>query len=152
VAAATARCSWVLTAVMPGMGKTPLDYYPTDYYPTFRRVAASPLRPSVGARRYCPMNPTRHGIVRPILLPAILAAAGLLYLHLHPEHERCAGSPVASGAGFPALRPLEERCAGSPPPAEMVLQLGHPASVKAVAFSPDGKALATGSEDCTIKL
>ena len=37
-------------------------------------------------------------------------------------------------------------------PVETVIQQGHPAAVTAVTFSPDGKTIATGSKDKTIKL
>ena len=35
---------------------------------------------------------------------------------------------------------------------EIFLQLGHSRSVNSVAWSPDGKSLATGSDDDTVKL
>ncbi|MFC2125762.1 caspase family protein [Bacteroidota bacterium] len=37
-------------------------------------------------------------------------------------------------------------------PLQTVIQKGHPSSISAVAISPDGKLLATGSDDKTIKL
>src|SRR5437763_7085045 len=78
------------------------------------------------------MKPAHHGIARPTVIPAVLAAATcVLYLAVQPRQKRGAGAAV---------------------PAELVLQLGHTAPIKALAFSPDGSTLASGSEDCTIKL
>src|SRR5688572_17310166 len=61
---------------------------------------------------------------------------------------------AATGAGLLcavrwSLPPAASQDAGHP---QLVLQFGHSDPVRAIAFSPDGKTLASGSEDYTIKL
>src|SRR5947207_1852092 len=78
----------------------------------------------------------KRGIARCSWIVALLGlSAGLAWLA--PQRAPVAGRRPAAGAQ---------------PAPEPVLQLGHSGTVEALAFSPDGKTLASGSRDYTIRL
>jgi hypothetical protein len=73
------------------------------------------------------------------MLPRRLAAplAGLLLL-------------IAGSVGWPrSARPAPEAAAPKP---RLIVQTGHPALVRGVAVSPDGRTAATAGDDGTVKL
>jgi WD40 repeat protein/uncharacterized caspase-like protein len=62
---------------------------------------------------------------------------------------------LAAAAAFETFRPetvLSQQIAERRYKPELVLQAGHVGPILSIAYSPDGKLIATGSEDATIKL
>jgi len=63
-----------------------------------------------------------------------------------PEQDASPVVPASLGVAIPVGEPGD----GEKP--ELTLQVGHAADATSIAFSPDGKLLASGSEDATAKL
>jgi len=63
-----------------------------------------------------------------------------------PEQDASPVVPASLGVAIPVGEPRD----GEKP--ELTLQVGHAAEATSIAFSPDGKLLASGSEDATAKL
>src|SRR5687767_8495964 len=88
-------------------------------------------------RRECPSAPRAWTEKLPLRLLAASSLALLLALALSPSSDS-------------AARPRPAQATEARP--ELVLQTGHAVRVDALAFSPDGRTLASGSADHTVRL
>lgn len=67
--------------------------------------------------------------------------------------KECGGGPQRSNPNeAPQLSPFEKKEVTADRSPKLVAQVGHAARVRAVAFSPDGRAALTGSDDSTASL
>jgi WD40 repeat protein len=87
----------------------------------------------------------RRGIAS---LPRRACELALVAALLTPASLIVVAQSATSGTSGTGLNPVPE----SLPRAELVLQTGHTGSVNALALSPDGRFLVSGSEDVTLKI
>jgi RNA polymerase sigma factor (sigma-70 family) len=99
----------------------------------------------------------RGKLVAALFLALVAAGAGLGLLRPPaPEPER-KPDDAAPAARSEEARPAEKDAAGDPLPAGAVSRLGtlrfrHASTIYSIAFAPDGKVVATGSLDNTVRL
>jgi hypothetical protein len=85
------------------------------------------------------------------------AAAGVAMIGLGGCSRQTISSPDKSPAASPPTPPPVS--SSTPPPAAVAIRarmckplLAHDLTVNCLAFSPDSRSLASGSDDCTVKL
>jgi len=91
-------------------------------------------------------------------LAVVALLVGVVVARTRPHHRTTSPSAAATvpvpGGRMPEPAPVafSPRAQGACGPADGIVRVWHPGRVSAVAFSPDGKLLATGDSDGTVRL
>ena len=91
-------------------------------------------------------------------LAVVALLVGVVVARTRPHHRTTSPSAAATvpvpGGRMPEPTPVafSPRAQGACGPADGIVRVWHPGRVSAVAFSPDGKLLATGDSDGTVRL